>query len=474
MCRQGRQSAEDEQHDGGGGSASLARASSSPSSAATPSTSGRPRLRPHLHLPEVRRPTKAQLLKFWNRHRSKIRLFCFGQSISLGLALVSSASSTIEAEFGVVIPLTMSGIVYSVLALHLLGERNGRASCGVGRATSDETQKEDGGGNVECNYGDCGDANCDDTSASTPIRPGMLRVPWWNYFIVAFLDVQANFIFMQAFRYTSLTSAQLLSSLAVPSAMLFSFLILHRDFRMRQFVGATTCIVGGLVMVLSDSSRRNGTGSGSDDRYNQLHPHSLLGDAFAVLGAVLYGLTDTIAEHFVKNVSRREYLGMLGLFGAIISCVQATVFERSALHALFNGANTTATYLGEILSVVAWYVICLVYVYVGFSYFLEVADVTLLILSLQTSQLWASLFSIVVQQVAPYPSFYIATAFMVGGVFIYEYEDSLCTVVSEANGFEVLPILTRRDPAKYGSTGTGTEVVEVEIEANRQCLAHYQ
>ena len=450
MCHHGGQS-QDEQHDG---SASLPRSSLSPSSAAaaTPPTSGRPRLHQHV-------PTKTQLIKYWNMHRSKIRLFCFGQSISLSLALVSSASSTIEAEFGVVIPLTMSGIVYAVLALHLVGKWNGS---GVGRA-SGEMQKEDGGDNVECDddYGDTIDNALEMGGlvhiAATRTRPG-LRVPWWNYVIVAFLDVQANFIFMQAFRYTSLTSAQLLSSLAVPSAMLFSFLILHRDFRTKQFVGAITCIVGGLVMVLSDSSRRNGSG----DRYNQLHPHSLLGDAFAVLGAVLYGLTDTIAEHFVKNVSRREYLGMLGLFGAIISCVQAAIFERDALYALLNGAGTTASYLVEILLVVGWYVICLVYVYVGFSYFLEVADVTLLILSLQTSQLWASLFSIVVQQVAPYPSFYIATAFMVGGVFIYEYEGSLWNVVSGANSFEAVPIMTRKEPAKYGSTGP--EVVDVEIE----------
>lgn len=403
----------------------------------------------------------ATCTKHWNlRHGGaghKIRLFCFGQSISLCLALVSSASSTIEAQFGVVIPLTMSGLVYFVLSFHLMGIIRVRRRLGEDdNSASGRVGANDASIQVEQD-------NQETTSDNASTSSTLLHVPWWNYCIIAFLDVQANFIFMQSFRYTSLTSAQLLSSLAVPSAMFFSWIILRRGFRTRQFVGAVTCILGGLVMVLSDLSRMQmqhiGGGVGHDDddvdsgfssRYNQLHSHSLLGDVFAVLGAVLYGLTDTIAEHFVKNVSRTEYLGMLGLFGALISLIQASALEWDELYALFTDASLT--HLGEVFLVVSWYVVCLVYVYIGFSHFLAVADVTLLILSLQTSQLWASLFSIVVQQISPLPSFYIAVVLMFGGVFIYEYEFSALSTkpgAMQSHG-ESHPILTRQK-SEYGS-----------------------
>lgn len=48
----------------------------------------------------------------------------------------------------------------------------------------------------------------------------------------------------------------------------------------------------------------------------------LLGDALVLLSAVLYAVSNVAQEYTVKNLSRVEFLGMLGLFGTVISTVQ--------------------------------------------------------------------------------------------------------------------------------------------------------
>lgn len=48
----------------------------------------------------------------------------------------------------------------------------------------------------------------------------------------------------------------------------------------------------------------------------------LLGDGLVLLSAVLYAISNTCQEYTVKNLSRVEFLGMMGLFGTVISGVQ--------------------------------------------------------------------------------------------------------------------------------------------------------
>lgn len=48
----------------------------------------------------------------------------------------------------------------------------------------------------------------------------------------------------------------------------------------------------------------------------------LLGDGLVLLSASLYAVSNVCQEYTVKNLSRVEFLGMVGLFGTIISSVQ--------------------------------------------------------------------------------------------------------------------------------------------------------
>jgi solute carrier family 35 protein F1/2 len=53
-----------------------------------------------------------------------------------------------------------------------------------------------------------------------------------------------------------------------------------------------------------------------------LASNRLLGDVLAICGSILYGISNVAEEHVVKSGSSVEFLGMLGLGGAMISGIQ--------------------------------------------------------------------------------------------------------------------------------------------------------
>lgn len=48
-------------------------------------------------------------------------------------------------------------------------------------------------------------------------------------------------------------------------------------------------------------------------------------------GAALYGVGNVAEEYLIKSQSRIEFLGMVGLFGSVISGLQLAAFERGKL-----------------------------------------------------------------------------------------------------------------------------------------------
>lgn len=53
----------------------------------------------------------------------------------------------------------------------------------------------------------------------------------------------------------------------------------------------------------------------------------LIGDILVLLGASLYAVSNVCEEYIVKKLSRKEVLGMVGLFGTIISGIQLLIVE---------------------------------------------------------------------------------------------------------------------------------------------------
>lgn len=53
-----------------------------------------------------------------------------------------------------------------------------------------------------------------------------------------------------------------------------------------------------------------------------LGENKLIGDLLVLGGATLYGISNVCEEYIVRNMSRVEFLGMIGLFGSFFSGIQ--------------------------------------------------------------------------------------------------------------------------------------------------------
>lgn len=327
-----------------------------------------------------------------NNLRSKWFALLFGQLIALLASSMNAASFTLNQHFGLDTQFFQMFWLYLLLSLHLFVRKE--------RPPSTDPS--------EASY----------TLPGTRIR---LRIPWWIYLIISILDVFPNFMTLLSLRYTSLTSTTLLGSLTVPSTMFFSRHILAKVFTPYHYAGVCLCLAGGILTIWSDVDD-----VGVDDVVNDPAAGALVtasyypyvGDLLAVAAALAYGLGDTIAEYSIKHVDREEYLGMLGVYGVLFTGLTFPWLERDSVHHLFY--TMPAAIKWQALATLGWYVASVLFYYMSEAYFLVASDATLLNLSLQTSNLWVILFSVVAYQDLPPAVFYLAVALVVTGVFVYE------------------------------------------------------
>ncbi|KAI6183221.1 Solute carrier family 35 member F2 [Aphelenchoides bicaudatus] len=150
----------------------------------------------------------------------------------------------------------------------------------------------------------------------------VLKDRGWKYLILAFVDVQANYLIVYAYQYTNLTSIQILDCSVIPTVMVLSYLFLSVRYLISHLVGVSVCLVGIGLIIYADVVSGKGAEGGQE---------RLIGDVLCLAAAFLYGIANVTEEFLVKQYDRFEYLGMVGLFGSIITCLQVSIFERSAL-----------------------------------------------------------------------------------------------------------------------------------------------
>ena len=384
-------------------------------------------------------PINALLQSIITRAMANIRrswkALLIGQILSLLLASSGAANASLHFECNLSAPTTQAGLIYLLLSFHLFCiPRHSYHETGVLLSVFGETSTSTSSRVTQIEDVD------DDSPALNEdemIRPrhllfhcipvhGSLRV----YLIMAFLDVEANYLTYLAFRYTPLTSVSLLDALAIPSAMFFSRCLLRRIYKKPHYIGASICIIGIFANVLGDyqtdeGGDANANANGDDDGYvaNNKYPHSIRGDILATGGALLYGLNDVLTERIVKDVGTKEYLGVMGLFGSIICLIQAIITERSSISAFFDSESETCqAFKGW--SLLAASGLFGVMSYIGMSNFLIASEAALLNLSLLTGDLWAVIFSVVAERMMPSSNFWIALVLIVCGVFVYEVSPS--------------------------------------------------
>ncbi|XP_069825860.1 solute carrier family 35 member F2 isoform X2 [Dendropsophus ebraccatus] len=150
----------------------------------------------------------------------------------------------------------------------------------------------------------------------------ILRNKWWKYLLLAIVDVEANYSIVKAYQFTTITSVQLLDCVGIPVLMLLSWFILRSRYRLIHYIAVVVCLLGVGTMVGADVLSGREGGKASD---------MLIGDTLVILGACLYAVSNVSEEYIVKNLTRQEFLGMLGLFGTFVSGIQLMIVEYHSI-----------------------------------------------------------------------------------------------------------------------------------------------
>jgi solute carrier family 35 protein F1/2 len=95
--------------------------------------------------------------------------------------------------------------------------------------------------------------------------------------------------------------------------MILSFVFLKTKYGKSHIIGTGLCLVGILVLILSDFLAKDGI-------ENSENP--VLGDILCFLGTFFYSISNVGQEFWVKTHDRIMWLTFLGIFGSIISGVQ--------------------------------------------------------------------------------------------------------------------------------------------------------
>ncbi|XP_066589899.1 solute carrier family 35 member F2-like isoform X1 [Prorops nasuta] len=149
----------------------------------------------------------------------------------------------------------------------------------------------------------------------------VIRARGWRYLLLALIDVEACTLVTSSHQFTSLASIQLLNCVAIPVALALSCLVLGVRYRMVHIVGVSVCLMGvGCLVYAGIDDNNDPTSTGKKNQ--------LVGDMLCLGGAVLFSVTTVLQELAVKTVDIIEYLGMIGFFGTILSCMQIGVLER--------------------------------------------------------------------------------------------------------------------------------------------------
>ncbi|XP_021764757.1 solute carrier family 35 member F2-like isoform X2 [Chenopodium quinoa] len=208
-------------------------------------------------------------------------------------------------------------------------------------------------------------------------RRKKLLVPWYYYALLAFVDVQGNFLCIKAFQYTSITSVTLFDCWTIVWVMILTWVFLGTRYNVWQYIGAATCVVGLCFALLSDA--RIGGGGGS---------RPLFGDFLVTVATLFYALSNVGEEFCVKQKDIVEVISMLGVFGMLIL--------------VFAGFAVGTCLFYSLLPLI-----------------LKLSGATLFNLSILTSDMWAVIIRILFYHEEVNWLYYVSFAIVVMGLVIY-------------------------------------------------------
>ncbi|OIW12807.1 hypothetical protein TanjilG_24740 [Lupinus angustifolius] len=232
-----------------------------------------------------------------------------------------------------------------------------------------------------------------------------LKAKWYYYIILGIIDVEANFLVVTSYQYTSVTSVMLLDCWSIPCVIFLTWIFLKTKYRFKKITGVAVCIAGLVLVVFSDVH--------AGDRSSGSNP--VKGDLIIIAGATLYAVCNVSEEFLVKNADRVELMAMLGFFGAIVSAIQISILERKELKSIHWTAGAAIPFVGFSVAMFMFYSLVPV--------LLKIHGSTMLNLSLLTSDMWSVLIRIFAYHEKVDWMYYVAFVAVVVGLIIYSGGD---------------------------------------------------
>ncbi|KAJ8662375.1 hypothetical protein O0I10_002069 [Lichtheimia ornata] len=288
-----------------------------------------------------------------------------GQILSLCITGTSVASSALWTHYSVSIPYTQNCLTYIVLFV-IHGYRNRQ-----------------------------------DESYWRQLKQGQ----GWSFFGFSFADVQANILAVLAFKNTSVLSALVISSWTLPCIMLLSMCCLGYRYYAAHFGGVTLCLIGLFTLIWADTMNNRTTNSN----------HSWIGDLICLTSATLYAVSNVTEEYLVNRCTTEQFLTRAGMWGSILSGLQALVFEHESL--------VSIEWRWEIAGLISIYVICLSCMYSLGPTLYRMTNATFLSMSLMTSNFYSLLASLVFLEAQMPPFYPVAYILVICGAAIFNTSD---------------------------------------------------
>ncbi|GFR66653.1 solute carrier family 35 member F2 [Elysia marginata] len=224
-----------------------------------------------------------------------------------------------------------------------------------------------------------------------------------KYALIGLIDVEANFLVVQAYAYTSVTSVQILDCFSIAVVLLLSRLFLKTHYKLVHYIGVVISLVGLSGLITADIiTGKNGDGEGSNPA---------LGDVLVIFGAMLYGVSNVAQEFVVKNYDTSEFLGMLGVFSTLVSGLQTIVIEGEDLSKVDFNYRVVLLWLG--------FTLFLYLIYTCMAYVIQKTSATVTNLSVLSADFYALVLGIFIFNYSFHVLYLIAFAVVVLGVAVY-------------------------------------------------------
>ncbi|EFA81646.1 putative transmembrane protein [Heterostelium album PN500] len=219
---------------------------------------------------------------------------------------------------------------------------------------------------------------------------------------LALIDVEANYVVVKAYQYTTITSIMLLDCFTIPCVVILTRIFLKTRYTFVHILAVVLSIVGMVILVVSDILQGESANGGSNP---------LLGDMLVLISCVLYSISNVGQEFTVKKYDNYTYLALLGIYGSIISAIQLSILERNEL--------TTMVWSGGVIGYIIGFAICLFAMYSITPFMMRIAGATMMNLSLLTSDLFSIIFAIFLFDRKLHWLYFLSFVIIISGLAIY-------------------------------------------------------